>query len=168
MHVAQIRHFDVANGPGIRASLFVSGCTHQCQGCFNLQYKDFSYGTQWSHAQEDEFVAHLRNPNIRGVTILGGEPLDQVQDNDLLHLLKRIKKDTGKNIWLYSGYTWEEILKDRKKLAVLSHVDVLVDGRFIEARKNLKLKFKGSDNQRTIDVKSSLKHLKPVLLPEYS
>jgi len=164
MNIAQIRHFDVANGPGIRASLFVSGCTHNCQGCFNQLYKDFNYGIPWSEKLATEFLQHLKNPNVRGITILGGEPLDQVGDDDLMSLLARIKAETGKNIWLYSGYTWEEIFRDQKKLALLQNVDVLVDGRFVESLKNLKLRFRGSENQRIIDVKASLKAGKPIIL----
>jgi len=163
MYVAQIRHFDVANGPGIRASLFVSGCTHDCHGCFNRQYKEFTYGTPWSKELESDFIQHIKNPNIKGVTLLGGEPMDQVQDDDLLKLLLRIKLETGKNIWLYSGYTWEEILRDQKKTALLTHVDVLVDGRFVESLKNLNLRFRGSENQRILNVKASLEMGKPVL-----
>jgi len=167
MNVAQIRRFDVANGPGVRASLFVSGCSHNCLGCFNRSYKDFSYGTKWSADREEAFLQHLKNPNVRGVTILGGEPLDQVRDDDLEKLLQRIKAETGQNIWLYSGYTWEEILKDKKKKALLTWVDVLVDGRFVEHLKNLNLRFKGSENQRIIDVPASLKAGKPMVLATY-
>ena len=167
MHIAQIRHFDVANGPGIRASLFVSGCTHHCPGCFNRLYKDFNYGTRWSKKQEDEFIQHLKNPNVRGVTILGGEPLDQIHDGDLLGLLKRIKEETNQDIWLYSGYTWEEIVKHPKRKGLLVYADVLVDGRFVEALKNLRLRFKGSENQRIIAVKPSLKAGVPLVLDEF-
>ena len=102
MYYAQIRKFDTANGTGIRSSLFVSGCTHCCEGCFNQDYKHFRYGHPWTKEVEDQFINHLTNPNVHGVTILGGEPMDQVRDNDLLNLVQRIKEETKQNIWIYS------------------------------------------------------------------
>ena len=156
MNYAQIRKYDTANGPGIRSSLFVAGCTHNCPGCFNADYMRFNYGQSWSQAVEDEFIKNIKEPQIKGVTILGGEPMDQVQDDDLLNLLKRIKAETGKNIWLYSGYTLEQILQHDKRRKILSFCDVLVDGLFVLALKNLKLKFRGSSNQRIIDVQQSI------------
>ncbi len=100
MNYAQIRKFDTANGVGIRSSLFVSGCTHGCPGCFNRDYQHFKYGHAWTKEVEDDFIKHLKNPNVAGVTILGGEPMDQVRDNDLLHLVQRIKSETNQNIWI--------------------------------------------------------------------
>lgn len=156
MNYAQIRKFDVSNGPGVRTSLFVSGCTHDCAGCFNRQYKDFTYGSRWSKEVEDDFFEHLKNPNLRGVTILGGEPLDQIHDNDLLRLLQRINQETRLNVWLYSGYTYEEILLHPLRRALIEWVDVLVDGRFEIKQKDLRLRFRGSSNQRIIDIQASL------------
>jgi len=167
MHYAQIRKYDTANGPGIRTSLFVSGCTHNCPGCFNPEYLKFNYGKPWSQAVENEFLKMITEPQIKGVTILGGEPLDQIQDDDLLNLLKRIKAETGKNIWLYSGYTFEQILQNEKQKELLFWCDVLVDGLFVLARRDLKLKFRGSSNQRIIDVSPSLASSEVQLLAGY-
>jgi len=155
MYYAQIRKFDVANGPGIRSSLFVSGCTHKCPGCFNEAYQTFGFGKLWTKEVENQFIDQLKNPNIQGVSILGGEPMDQISTNELLTLVKRIKKEIGLNIWIYSGYTYEEILKNPKRREILNYCDVLVDGKFIKELKDLKLKFRGSKNQRIIDVKQS-------------
>lgn len=167
MYYAQIRKFDTANGTGIRSSLFVSGCTHCCEGCFNQDYKYFKYGRLWTKDVEDNFVNHLMNPNVHGVTILGGEPMDQIRDNDLLYLLERIKRETGQNVWIYSGYTFEEIVSHPKRRAILSYCDVLVDGPFIGKLKDLKLRFKGSRNQRIINVQKSLKEGHVCLLENY-
>lgn len=167
MYYAQIRKYDTANGPGIRSSLFVSGCTHHCPGCFNRDYAKFNYGNLWTKALEDDFIQMLADPQIKGVTILGGEPMDQAHDDDLLNLLKRINNETGKNIWLYSGYTYEQILQHEKRKEILSYCDVLVDGLFILELKNLKLKFRGSSNQRIIDVKASLETNEIKLLDGY-
>ncbi|MDE5978026.1 MAG: anaerobic ribonucleoside-triphosphate reductase activating protein [Turicibacter sp.] len=167
MYYAQIRKFDIANGPGIRSSLFVSGCTHGCKGCFNQAYQHFRYGQVWTKEVEDQFINHLNTPNVRGVTILGGEPMDQVQDQDLLYLVKRIKKETTQTIWIYSGYTFEEIVAHEKRYAILKVCDVLVDGRFIEELKDLNLRFRGSKNQRIIDIKKSLAEEKVCLFENY-
>lgn len=167
MNIAQIRQFDIANGPGIRASLFVSGCTHGCAGCFNQEYRKFDYGTAWSPELEDQFLTQLKAPQVKGVTILGGEPFDQVHDQDLQALLYRIKSETPHSIWIYSGYTFEEILANPARAAILSPCDVLVDGQFDITRKNLNLRFRGSENQRVIDVKPSLESGAPQLLEDY-
>lgn len=164
MHYAQMRKYDIANGIGIRSSLFVSGCTHQCPGCFNTDYRAFDYGLPWTKESEDTFLDYIKDDNVHGVTILGGEPMQQIDDDDLLNLLKRIKKETNENIWIYSGYTYEEILKEPKRREILELCDVLVDGRFIESLKDMSLKFRGSSNQNIIDVQSSLRLGKKVLL----
>ena len=156
MHYAQIRKYDIANGPGIRSSLFVSGCSQKCEGCFNEEYKDFRYGNKWTREVEDQFMEMIQEPQIKGITILGGEPMDQIHDDDLLGLVKRIKNETGKNIWIYSGYTYEQILQHEMRKEILSFCDALVDGLFVLVRKDLKLKFRGSSNQRIIDVQASL------------
>lgn len=157
MYYAQMRKFDVANGIGIRSTLFVSGCSRGCPGCFNKAYKDFNYGEPWSKAAEDKFMDYIKDPNVHGVSILGGEPLEQTRDHDLLNLLKRIKRETQHTIWVYSGDTFEGIIQDTKKKELLGLCDVLVDGPFIENLKDLNLKFRGSSNQRIIDVQASLK-----------
>lgn len=159
-----MRRFDIANGVGIRATLFVSGCTHNCEGCFSKPYQDFKHGKKWSQEAEDTFMSYALDPNVRGVTILGGEPMQQTKDKDLLHLLQRIKKETNHSIWIYSGYTFEEILKDPKRREILVLCDVLVDGRFIEALEDITLKFRGSSNQRIINIPESLKREKVVTL----
>ena len=167
MYYAQIRKFDTANGTGIRSTLFVSGCTHKCKGCFNQDYKHFRYGHPWTKEIEDKFIEHIKNPNVHGVTILGGEPMDQVRDNDLKDLVCRIKEETGQNIWIYSGYTFEEIMMHKKTKEILKYCDVLVDGPFIEEQKDLRLRFKGSKNQRIIDVQTTLSEGKVTLLENY-
>ena len=145
MNYAKIRKYDVTNGPGVRVTLFVSGCTHNCPGCFNKEQQDFNFGNLWTKEVEDDFINAIKNKNICGVNILGGEPLQQ--DHSLIQLLKRIKSETGKNIWLWSGYTLEEIKACDKKAEALNYIDVLVDGRFIESLKDLNLKYRGSSNQ---------------------
>lgn len=156
MYYAQMRQYDIANGVGIRATLFVSGCTHKCPGCFNEAYQDFHSGTPWSAETENQFMAYVKNENVHGVTILGGEPMEQTMDDCLLRLLKRIKQETNHTIWIYSGYTFEQIMKDPKKLELLEQCDVLVDGPFIESLKDVCLKFRGSSNQRIINIQASL------------
>lgn len=164
MHYAQMRKYDVANGIGIRSTLFVSGCTHQCPGCFNTDYREFDYGMPWTKEAEDTFLSYIKDENVHGVTILGGEPMQQTKDDDLLNLLRRIKQETNETIWIYSGYTYEEILKEPKRRQILELCDVLVDGRFVEALKDLKLRFRGSSNQNIIDVQASLTSGEKVLL----
>ncbi|MGV3027037.1 anaerobic ribonucleoside-triphosphate reductase activating protein [Clostridium thermobutyricum] len=164
MNYAQIRKFDVTNGPGVRTTLFVSGCTHKCDGCFNDEQQNFNYGNEFNKETEDEFIKYTLNPQIKGVNILGGEPMQQTKDNTLLNLLKRIKKETAKPIWLWSGYTYEQILSDPKKLELLNQVDVLIDGKFQIANRNISLKYRGSSNQRVIDVKKSLKENKVITI----
>ncbi|MCI5727719.1 MAG: anaerobic ribonucleoside-triphosphate reductase activating protein [Clostridium sp.] len=156
MRYAQIRKFDVTNGPDVRTTLFVTGCTNNCEGCFNKELQDFNYGEEWTKETEDKFLEYAKNENVNGVNILGGEPMEQVMDDSLYNLLLRIKNETGKSIWLWSGYLYEEIIKDNLKKRLLELVDVLVDGRFIIAKRDITLKYRGSSNQRVIDVKKSL------------
>lgn len=166
MYYAQIRKYDVSNGPGIRSSLFVSGCTHKCMGCFNEDYQNFRYGNLWTKEVEDQFMQQIKETHVRGVTILGGEPMDQIYDKDLLCLVKRIKAETQLSIWIYSGYTYEAIRLHPKRREILTYCDVLVDGKFIQELRDLKLKFRGSRNQRIIDVQSSLVSQHICLLPD--
>ena len=156
MNCAKIRKFDVSNGPGIRTTLFVSGCTNNCEGCFNKDLQDFNYGEKWTKEKEDEFLSFVKNDNVVGVNILGGEPMDQVMDEDLPNLLKRIKVETNKSIWLWSGYIYEDIIEDINKRNILSYADVLIDGRFEIEKRNILLKYRGSSNQRVIDIKRSI------------
>ncbi|KLE15632.1 anaerobic ribonucleoside-triphosphate reductase activating protein [Clostridium sp. C8] len=156
MNYAKIRKFDVSNGPGVRTTLFVSGCTNNCEGCFNKDLQNFNYGDKWTKEIEDKFIEYVKNTNINGVNILGGEPMDQIKDKDLYNLLKRIKDETKKDIWLWSGYLYEDILKNEDRMAMLSFVDVLVDGRFEINKRNISLKYRGSSNQRVIDIPKSI------------
>lgn len=154
MRYGQIRKYDVANGPGVRTSIFVTGCSHKCYNCFNEEYQDFQAGSLWTEEETEEIISNLENPHIRGLSILGGEPMENAEE--LLEILGEIKTRTSKDIWLWSGYTFEEILEDEKKLNLLREVDILVDGKFVEKLKDLRLKFRGSSNQRIIDVRASL------------
>lgn len=155
MNYSQIRKFDVTNGPNVRTTLFVSGCTNNCEGCFNSDLKDFNSGHKWTKEIEDDFIKYAQNPNVYGVSILGGEPLEQTRDSDLVNLLKRIKEETNKEIWLWSGFVYEDIINDPKKKEIIDLVDVLVDGRFVLDKRNISLKYRGSENQRVIDIKKS-------------
>lgn len=161
MNFAQIRKYDVANGPGIRTTIFVTGCTHKCHNCFNEEYQDFDFGDPWTQQETDEVIEDLKLDEVRGLTILGGEPFQN--EVDLLEVLRDIKKEVQKDIWIFSGYTYEEILKDEDKKKLLGECDVLVDGRFVEALKDLSLRFRGSSNQRIIDVQKSLESNEVVL-----
>ena len=161
MNFAQIRKYDVANGPGIRTTIFVTGCTHKCPNCFKEEYQDFNFGNPWTHKETDEVIEDLKLDEVKGLTVLGGEPFQN--EVDLLQVLRDIKKEVQKEIWIFSGYTYEEILKDKDKKKLLEECDVLVDGRFVEALKDLSLRFRGSSNQRIIDVKKSLEANEVVL-----
>ena len=164
MNFGQIYYNDVANGIGCRTSLFVSGCTHHCKGCFNEMTWDFNYGEKYTKAIEDEIINSLKPDYIAGLTILGGEPMEIVNQKEIRPLLERIKKEVPKaTIWIYSGYLWEELTdSDNKRChsedtdAILAMTDILVDGEFMLDKKNLMLRFRGSENQRVIDVKESL------------
>ncbi|EQF27272.1 anaerobic ribonucleoside-triphosphate reductase activating protein [Clostridioides difficile CD160] len=163
MKYAEIRKFDVSNAPGVRTTLFVSGCTHNCKGCFNKDLQDFNYGDVWSNKVEDKIILYLKNDNIVGLNILGGEPLQQIKDNDLIDFLKRVKIETNKNIWLWSGYLFEEILRDLSRKIFLDYIDVLIDGKFDISKRDISLKYRGSSNQRVIEVQKSLKENQIVL-----
>lgn len=155
MRYAQIRPLDVANGEGIRVSFFVTGCRFNCPGCFNKAYQDFTYGQVWTDAQTQEVIDALKAPYIQGLSVLGGEPFQNTED--LLPVLKNIRSSMREeqNIWIYSGYTFEELMEDDLKKEMLSLCDVLVDGLFVLALKDLRLKFRGSSNQRIIDLKKT-------------
>lgn len=165
MKYAKIRKYDISNAPGICTTLFVSGCTHNCEGCFNKEQQDFTYGNEFTKEIEDEFIEYVKSKQVKGVNILGGEPMQQLMDNTLLNLLRRIKKEINKPIWLWSGYTYEEIISNSRRLELLEEVDVLIDGKFEISKRDLMLKYRGSSNQRVIDVKKSLE-AKEVILYE--
>lgn len=160
MNYAAIKNCDIANGPGVRVSLFVSGCTHHCPGCFNEVAWDFNYGQPFTQEVMDRIVQMLRPDYIRGLTLLGGEPFEPENQSAIVQLLRQVKQELPqKSIWAFSGYLFDrDILSGRlgDTREYLSYLDVLVDGPFIEAQKNLSLRFRGSENQRLIDVPASL------------
>ena len=170
MYYADIKKADVANGLGVRISLFVSGCTHHCKNCFNEEAWDFHYGNEFTNKEIDKIIDLMDHPYISGLTLLGGEPLEHVNQQGILPLLRKVKeKFPDKNIWCYSGYTFEKDILEKmckeweETPEILSYIDVLVDGKFEEDKKDIKLRFRGSSNQRIIDVKKSLKNNKTVL-----
>ena len=170
MNYATIKKHDIANGTGIRVSLFVSGCTHHCKGCFNPETWDFNYGSEYTEATENEILQALAPSYIKGLTLLGGEPFEPQNQPTLLKLCQKVKEQfPNKTIWCYTGYNYEmDILAgrlgDHEITDALIHlIDVLVDGPFVEAKKDLRLRFKGSSNQRIIDVPKSLEHDEIVL-----
>jgi anaerobic ribonucleoside-triphosphate reductase activating protein len=163
MNYAEIKKFDAANGPGVRTALFVSGCKFNCEGCFNKEIQDFNYGELWTNEVEDQFIEHAKNPVIDGVSILGGEPM--MQDSEtMLNLVKRLRTEVNKPIWVWTGYKIEVLLRQKDKVEILKEIDVLIDGQFIIKLKDLSLKYRGSSNQRVIDVKQTLKNKKITLL----
>lgn len=153
MNYAQIRQYDLANGVGIRTTLFVSGCKFNCPNCFNPEYQRFDYGKVWNREVEDYFISLANEEYVDGVSILGGEPL--MQDDDLFNLLVRIKTEVDKPVWLWTGYTFNEIPEDKIKL--LPYIAVIIDGRFIQEKHHHSLRFRGSSNQRVIDVQKTLR-----------
>lgn len=165
MNIADYKRFDVINGPGMRHSIFVSGCSHHsCEGCFNAVSWNFNYGKPYSKDFEDSVIRDLNIDHVKisGFSILGGEPFDNTEG--LLPLVQRIKNECiNNNIWIWSGYTFEEICEDDKTKKLLTYCDVLVDGRFIIGQRDLKLKWKGSRNQRIINVQESLKQNEIIL-----
>lgn len=156
MKYASIRKFDVANSPHIGCTLFVSGCTHNCKGCFNIEAQSFTYGNEFTKEIEDLFISYAKNPNIININILGGEPFQQ-PTSEISNLLSRLVSEVGKPIWVWTGYTFEEIMQMPKKAELLQYIDVLIDGRFELDQRDLKLRFRGSANQRVIDVKETVK-----------
>ena len=165
MKYAKIKKYDVANGPGVRVSIFVSGCNHQCKGCFNKEAWDFNYGQEFTEDTINEILEAMRPNYISGLTLLGGEPFEPINQKGLLKLVRKVKKEyPDKDIWAYSGYLFDKDIIGRqvKQLEetreLLSYIDVLVDGKFVENLKNPNLFFRGSSNQRVIDVKESLEY----------
>ena len=153
MNYAEIKNVDIANGPGVRISLFVSGCPHHCKGCFNEITWDFNYGKPYTQDTINYILELLKPDYIRGITFLGGEPMAPANQYEVLNTMRQIKEHfPSKDIWLYTGYRWEEI----SALPLMQYIDVLVDGRFIADLKDTKLHWKGSFNQRIIDVQKSL------------
>lgn len=164
MRYMKIRAEDIANGPGIRVSVFVQGCSHHCPGCFNPETWDFNGGKTFNQKVKEQFLDLAKSKRIVGFSILGGEPLQQ--DKDMLDLVKSMKeKYPDKTIWMWTGYKYEDL--DDEQLKILKYVDVLIDGKFVKDLKCPNKRFRGSDNQRVIDVQSTLK-TKKVQLSEWN
>lgn len=164
MNYAEIKKTDIANGTGVRVSLFVSGCTHYCEGCFNAVAWDFHYGKEFTEQTEEELLQALKPDFIAGLTLLGGEPFEPENQRRLLPFLKKVKAVyPRKNIWCYTGYLLDkELLRESRARCevtdeMLSLLDVLVDGEFVLAKKDISLRFRGSSNQRIIDVPATLR-----------
>lgn len=172
MKYATIKTVDIANGTGVRVSLFVSGCTHRCPECFNEIAWDFNYGQEFNQETIDLILKALEPSHIAGLTLLGGEPMELVNQEGLLPLLQQVRKMyPDKDIWCYTGYLYENLLPGGKVHGpysdeILSYLDILVDGPFILAQKNIRLKFRGSENQRIIDVKRTNQSRQIVLWDE--
>lgn len=162
MHVGEIKICDSANGTGIRLSMFVSGCTNHCKGCFQPQTWDFCYGHHYDKAMEEAIMKELSKPYYEGITILGGEPFEPSNQEELVKLIERIRKELpGKNIWMYTGFTYDKDLVKGGKCytdytdKILDNIDILVDGKFEIDKKNISLNFRGSENQRIIMMKET-------------
>ncbi len=162
MYYGNIKKRDIANGVGVRVTLFVSGCTHHCKNCFNPETWDFEYGQPYTEKTEEEILSLLAPSYINGLTLLGGEPFEVQNQRVLVGLIRRVRKRfPDKSIWCYTGYTFEELISDSRARCevtdeMLSMLDVLVDGEYIDEKRNISLSFRGSENQRIIDVKASL------------
>ena len=163
MNYATIKKRDIANGIGVRVSLFVSGCTHRCKNCFNKEAWDFSFGEKYTDETETLILSYLEPSFVNGLSLLGGEPFEPQNQKELVKLLRVVKeKFPKKDVWCYTGYLFDEqLLKDSRARCeytdeMLSYIDILVDGPFVEKEKDITLQFRGSKNQRIIDVKRSL------------
>lgn len=170
MNIGQIYKADCANGTGIRVSLFVSGCTIHCNGCFNAQTWNFDFGVPYDQEIESRILAELAKDFYEGITILGGEPFEESNQRELVKLIRRIRLELpAKNVWMFSGYVYDrDLIAGGKKYIdvtdeILDSIDVLVDGPFVIGQKNLMLKFRGSENQRIIDMKATRREGRVVL-----
>lgn len=173
MYYGNIKNCDIADGEGVRVTLFVSGCTNRCPGCFQPQTWDFDYGQPFTTETEDTILELLKPDYINGLTLLGGEPFEPENQRALLPFVRRVRERyPDKNVWCFTGFTLDRLLdpKDSKHCevteALLGLIDVLVDGPFVQERKNLALRFRGSENQRLIDLKASRAKGELVLLPD--
>lgn len=160
MYYGNIKMYDIADGEGCRVTLFVSGCTNCCKDCFQRETWDFHYGQPYTKETEDNLIECLKDENIQGLTLLGGEPFEPENQKELIHLLRRVRKELPqKDVWSYTGFVLDrDLLEGQRKhtdvtYEMLSYIDVLVDGPFIAEKKNLALYFRGSENQRVIDMK---------------
>ena len=173
MYYGALKKTDIANGPGVRVSLFVSGCRHHCRDCFNPETWNFTYGEEYTDVVASEIMKALEPGYIKGITVLGGEPFEPENQQELLPLYRAIRERyPGKSIWVYSGYLLDEQLWKESPARtaitdeILSLIDVLVDGEFVAEKKNISLKFRGSENQRIINVPESLAAGQVILLPD--
>lgn len=164
MNYADIKKIDVANGEGVRVSVFVSGCNHHCKGCFNQCAWDFNYGKKFTEKEEQQIIDYMNHDYISGLSLLGGEPLEPKNQEGLLPLVKKVKeKFPDKNIWCYTGFDFEKDVvgkmakNNETTRELLKYIDIIVDGKFEEDKKDLKLQFRGSSNQKIVDVKKSLR-----------
>lgn len=170
MRYGNIKFADTADGLGVRTSLFVSGCTHHCKGCFQPETWDFGYGEEYTPEVEQRIIDSLRPSYISGLSLLGGEPFEPSNQRVLVGLLRRVRDELpDKNIWCYSGYTFEELTGNSRARCevtdeMLSYLDILVDGEFVEEKKNIRISFRGSDNQRILDVRRSLESGAPFIV----
>ena len=157
MHYAKIKRFDIANGVGIRTSVFVSGCSNKCKGCFNQELWDKDYGQEFTDETIKEILDSIDKPYIDGLSILGGDPLEYYNLEMVDKLIVEFRKRFGfnKSIWMWTGYLLEDIINDDRRWEVVRKLDYLVDGPFVQRKKNLKLKYRGSENQRIIDMQNS-------------
>lgn len=171
MNYAEIKNCDIANGPGVRVSLFVSGCTHHCPGCFNQIAWDFAYGKPFTQDTIDTILTMLKPAYIQGLTLLGGEPFEPQNQGAIVELLRQVKAAyPEKSIWAFSGYVFDRDIQSGRlgdTAEYLSYLDVLVDGPFVEEKKNLRLRFRGSENQRILDVPKTLAEGKIVLWEDW-
>lgn len=176
MNYAQVRKMDIANGEGIRVSLFTSGCTHHCKSCFNEEYQSFTFGEEMTEEVGNQLLEEVKKDYCRGLTILGGEPFQAEGLYKFIGPIRKYideynknggsKKMKRKDIWIYSGYTFDQLIKDDEKRILLEMADVLIDGKFVEDLLDLTIKFRGSSNQRILDVKKSLEEGHPILYYE--
>ena len=162
MRYNKIRKMDISNGPGVRASIFMQGCTFNCKNCFNPETHDFKGGKEFNEDTINRVMEICANENIEGLSVLGGEPLNPVNIEGTTELCKKFKETyPNKNIWVWSGFQFDKDLKDKE---VLNYIDVLVDGQYQDELHNPKLEWRGSSNQRVIDVQKSLKNNSITLL----
>jgi len=172
MNYGEIKYCDIANGSGVRVTLFVSGCRNHCKNCFNPMTWSFAYGRELEQKTIDEIIEHVKMPFVQGLTILGGEPFEPENQKDVLDVVLKVRQAVpNKDIWIYSGFTFEELMGQENSRAslkeakqILENIDVLVDGRYVDELRDIRLKFRGSRNQRIIDVPNTLKQNKVVLL----
>ena len=174
MNYADIKRVDVANGEGVRVSVFVSGCNHHCKGCFNECAWDFKYGNEFDNQAKENVIKFMDHDYIKGLSLLGGEPLEPANQEGLLPLIKEVKeKYPDKTIWCYTGFDFEKDIVENMAQTnsttkeLLKYIDVVVDGKFVEDLKSPKLRFRGSSNQRILDAQETIKEHKPVLKSEF-